>query len=167
MRLSLKRRLIGRTLILPRNRKSNMVFRLAYLHLTSAHLKVKVKVVHISTVNISQTRTDKVSVTIALNIMSHVGFRLAFLELILAYSKGRLGRCRYFGLFVSGFLSIRCVFCCHRHLIFDVQFGMVDEVQFTRGRPSADSKYSSRRGCGQLLEVIISVCVDRIDERDA
>ena len=47
----------------------------------------------ISTVNISQRMTDKANMTIAPNIMPHVGFRLSYLELTLTYSKAHLG-CR-------------------------------------------------------------------------
>ena len=47
--------------------KSPIGVRLVYLHLTLAHskLKVKVKVKHISTVNISQTVTDRTNIVIA------------------------------------------------------------------------------------------------------
>ena len=40
-------------------------FRLEYLHLTVATLKVNVKVIHISTVNILKTTTDTTNIAIA------------------------------------------------------------------------------------------------------
>ena len=47
---------------------------------------------NISTVNMSQETTDALSnITIIPNIMSHVGFRLAYLELTLTYFKGQHG----------------------------------------------------------------------------
>ena len=55
-------------------------------------LQVKVKVMHISTANISQTMTVRANFTVAPSTTSHVAFRLAYLELILTYSKGQLGR---------------------------------------------------------------------------
>ena len=48
-------------------------------------LKVKVKVMHILTVNISQAMTDRANITIAPDIMLHGGIRLAYLELTLTY----------------------------------------------------------------------------------
>ena len=47
---------------------------------------------HISFVNISETVIDSAKITIALNIMSHIDFRLAYLVLTLTYSKSQLGR---------------------------------------------------------------------------
>ena len=45
---------------------------------------------HISTVNISQTVTDNVNIATATNRKSLAGFRLAYLNLTLACSKGQL-----------------------------------------------------------------------------
>ena len=58
-----------------------MAFRLAYSHLTLTHSKGQGQRHAHSTVNISQKMTDMANVTIAPNIMLHVGFRLAYLEL--------------------------------------------------------------------------------------
>ena len=68
-----------------------MAFWLGYLHLTLTILKVKVKVIHIWTANISQATTDKANNPIGPNIMSHAGFRLVYLELTLMYSKSQYG----------------------------------------------------------------------------
>ena len=46
---------------------------------------------HISTVNLSQTMTDRANITTEPNIMFYVGFRLPYLEETLTYSKGQLG----------------------------------------------------------------------------
>ena len=60
---------------------------------SSLRVKVKVKVMHTSTVKISETMTDRPNITIIQNIMSIVGhwleFRVVDLDL---YSKGELGR---------------------------------------------------------------------------
>ena len=82
---------------LPTNRKSHMAFQLAYLHLTFALVMVKVKVMHILTVNISQTMTDNISqamtdetnITMLTNGMSHTTFRLAYLHLTFAHCLGQ------------------------------------------------------------------------------
>ena len=50
-------------------------------------LKIKVKVMHILTVNMSQTLTDRANIT----IWSHIDFRLPYLDLTLDYSEGQLG----------------------------------------------------------------------------
>ena len=50
-----------------------------------------IKVMHISTVNISQTMTNGANIHIAQNIKSHVSFGLVYLELILTYCKGQFG----------------------------------------------------------------------------
>ena len=49
-----------------------------------------VKVMHISSVNISQMVTGQ-ALLFAANIMSHVGFRLANLALTLTYYNGHVG----------------------------------------------------------------------------
>ena len=69
-----------------------MAFRLAYLHLTLPIVKVTLTVRHVKIVNIWQMVTDRANITLASDIMSHVGFRLAYLELTLTYSKGQHGR---------------------------------------------------------------------------
>ena len=70
-----------------RKKSSHVAFRLAYLHLTKG-IKVKVKVMHLSTVNISQLRKGQ-TLLLPTNRKSHVGgFRLAHLNLILVHSKG-------------------------------------------------------------------------------
>ena len=43
-----------------------MDFRLVYLHLTLATQNIKVKIMHISTMNILEMATDKLIVTIAI-----------------------------------------------------------------------------------------------------
>ena len=47
---------------------------------------------HISTVNVLQTRTYSIDIITAPDIMSHVVFRLAYLELTLTYAEGQLDR---------------------------------------------------------------------------
>ena len=69
-------------------------------------LKVKVKVMRISTVNILKIITDRADITIDPNIMLHVGFRLVYLELTLTYSKGQLGRRNDVSLNILTFLLI-------------------------------------------------------------
>ena len=54
--------------------------------------KFKVKVMHTSTMTISQTVTDRATIIIAPNIMSHVGFRLGYLELTLTYGQSQVNR---------------------------------------------------------------------------
>ena len=76
---------IDKTLLLASNRKLHMTFRLKYLRLTLA-LKVKVKVVHISTSNISKMATDETNITIRIR-KSRIGFRLTYLHLMIAYYK--------------------------------------------------------------------------------
>ena len=66
-----------------------MAFRLAYLHLTLIHSKRRCQghahfFMHIFA-NISQMMADRADITIAPNITSHVGFRLAYLDLTLTY----------------------------------------------------------------------------------
>ena len=52
-------------------------------------LKVRVKVMHISTVNISRTVTQKQILVLPINRMSHKTFPLAYLYLTLTHSKGQ------------------------------------------------------------------------------
>ena len=55
-------------------------------------LKHKVKVMHISTANISKMVTQRAIILLQSNMMPHIGFRLSYLHLTVAYSKGQLGR---------------------------------------------------------------------------
>ena len=66
--------------------KSHMGFRLAYLDLTL--LEVKLKVMHISSVNISKMVTDSANITIAIEYDVTYGRLLAYLRLILGYFRG-------------------------------------------------------------------------------
>ena len=50
-------------------------------------LKVKVKVTHLSTVNISQEVKDRANITIAIQYEVHLGLWLAYLDLTLGHSK--------------------------------------------------------------------------------
>ena len=52
-------------MLLPTNRKSHTAFPLAYLHLTQAHSKVTMEVMHISTANIYKMITDRENITTA------------------------------------------------------------------------------------------------------
>ena len=55
----------GNTLLLLSNRKSCIGFLLAYLHFPLAHFKVKVTVMHISSMNILKMMKDRENITIA------------------------------------------------------------------------------------------------------
>ena len=61
-----------------------MGFWLAYLHLTMTHSEGQGQT--FSTMNILQMMADEAIITIAPYIMSHVNFRLVYLELTLTYS---------------------------------------------------------------------------------
>ena len=67
---------------MPTHRKSHVAFRLAYLHLIFAHSKGQDR---------GQMVTARAKVILLPQILSHVSFRLANLELeiTLAYSKGQ------------------------------------------------------------------------------
>ena len=71
-----KRRQVGQTQLLPTHIKSHVAFRLAYIHLTLAHSK---GYDHMSTVNISQTVTDRANIVTANKYKVHNAFPLAYL----------------------------------------------------------------------------------------
>ena len=73
---------------------------------------LKVEVMHISTVN-SQMMPDRADITIAPNIMSHIGFRLAYLELTLTCSKGQLGHRYRLSPYILDFLSFFSAYCAY------------------------------------------------------
>ena len=58
------------------------------IHLTSAHFKVRVKVVHILTVNIFEMVTCRKTLILPSNRKSCVGFRFSYLHLTLTHFKG-------------------------------------------------------------------------------
>ena len=51
-------------------------------------LILKVKVMHISTENISKVLTNRANIILQSNTNSHMGFQLAYLDLTSAHSKG-------------------------------------------------------------------------------
>ena len=76
---------------LPSNSKCSIGFCLEYLQFTLSILEVKVKVIHISTANISWTVTDRANITVAIK-QPDSGFRLIYLNLTLAHSKRERSR---------------------------------------------------------------------------